>query len=508
MASIPLPALAVQTPQPPNQLDNLARIMQLKNAAGQQQIQQQQLQAGGLENQQREMDLKSQQAMMKAYSDAGGDLEKAVPLAAKYGAKPADLVKLKQASLDSQKQAIELLTTKGNRAIQEADMLQGAHDQVMAAPPEQRPAVYQQTLQNLRQAGVDLTGAPPQYPGDQTFQMLGLGLKSHKVMLEDAAKKLDMLQTQAKTGEEQANTAKTQVETANLQQYGGMSGELAKSRYLSVTTKQQQGKPVSPDDQAFVKAYANEKKLVPAYNFNMQNAGAGPGAGGQPNAMAQAIATGQMKWQDVISPRTPMSVKSELLQQVKAINPNFNSGDFAIEQGVKKDFTTGKAGEELNAFNTAIQHADLLGKAATSVGNGDVRAINSLRNRFKTEFGSADVTNFNTIAKVYTGEVTKAITAGHVTDSELQSAGATIPSNASPEQIQGAVQAFKGLMAGKLKIRKQQYEQGLQGKPNFGAAANDTTGGNGFSVTAPNGKNYTFKSQADLDAFKQKAGIK
>jgi hypothetical protein len=142
---------------------------------------------------------------------------------------------------------------------------------------------------------------------------------------------------------------------------------------------------------------------------------------------------------------------------------------FQTEKGVAKAFTVGKPGEELNAFNTAIAHADLLGQAANALGNGDTQSLNSLRNSFKTQFGSPDVTNFNTIAKIYTGEVTKAINAGHVTDSELQSVGATIPGNASPAQIAGAIKAFRQLMGSKVQQRKNQYDQGMQGRPNFGA---------------------------------------
>jgi hypothetical protein len=72
MSSIPLPALAIQPqPQQPNILDQYSRILAIKqmlqNAPLQTQALQQQVQAGQLENQQRQMELTSSQALMKSF---------------------------------------------------------------------------------------------------------------------------------------------------------------------------------------------------------------------------------------------------------------------------------------------------------------------------------------------------------------------------------------------------------------------------------------------------------
>ena len=42
-----------------------------------------------------------------------------------------------------------------------------------------------------------------------------------------------------------------------------------------------------------------------------------------------------------------------------------------------------------------------------------------------------------------------------------------MPQNAGAEQIHGAVQAYKSLMASKAQQRMIQYEQGLKGQPAF-----------------------------------------
>jgi hypothetical protein len=136
-----------------------------------------------------------------------------------------------------------------------------------------------------------------------------------------------------------------------------------------------------------------------------------------------------------------------------------------IEQQTGKTFGPGgKGSEETLAFSTALQHADLLQKAADALKNGDVRALNQIGNTLGVQFGSDKATNFKVISNAYSREVTKALSAGHLTDAEIKEQGATIPTNASPEQISGALNSYRALMQSKLNLRKQQFEAGKQGQ--------------------------------------------
>jgi hypothetical protein len=75
MNNIPLPALALRTPQPENPLDQMRRMVELrsllKSAPVQQQIQQQQLQASQLENQQRAVQMQRERALADLYARGG-----------------------------------------------------------------------------------------------------------------------------------------------------------------------------------------------------------------------------------------------------------------------------------------------------------------------------------------------------------------------------------------------------------------------------------------------------
>lgn len=146
-------------------------------------------------------------------------------------------------------------------------------------------------------------------------------------------------------------------------------------------------------------------------------------------------------------------------------------------KGVQKSATSGKIGEEINAFNTALQHADLLKQAASALGNGDMRTLNSLKNRFQTEFGSPDVTNFQAIANAYSREITKMLSSGHLTDAEIATQGGTLPANASPQQIMGVIDNYRALAASKMQMRKNQVEKGLKGEANFPATTPASSGG-------------------------------
>lgn len=138
----------------------------------------------------------------------------------------------------------------------------------------------------------------------------------------------------------------------------------------------------------------------------------------------------------------------------------------------------GKVGEEINAFNAAIQHADLLRSAVAALHNGDQQTLNSLKNKFKTEFGASGPITAEAIADAYQREITSMLAKGHMTDAEIGSVGKTLNVNAqSPEQSLGVIDAYAALANSKMNVRRQGVDAGMQGKPNFPAAGAGSAGG-------------------------------
>jgi hypothetical protein len=234
-------------------------------------------------------------------------------------------------------------------------------------------------------------------------------------------------------------------------------------------------------------------------NFNMQG---GNQQYSPDDPDVQKVAKGAMKIGDVMTPRTPLPARRAFLAAVLQANPDFDSRSYDVEKGVMREFTSGDAAKNLTAFNTAIEHATQLQGAADALGNGDTRALNKIGNSLGYQFGSDKTTNFNVIKNALSGEISKVFKGGQATDAEIREVQQPFDAANSPEQLKGAIKNAISLMNSKRDALKQQYQQGSQGKPNFGGES-----GSGFSVKAPNGKTYSFKDQQSLDAFKQKAGI-
>jgi hypothetical protein len=243
---------------------------------------------------------------------------------------------------------------------------------------------------------------------------------------------------------------KTTGQTTPIAGAGGMmSPEMMQAKYVALQQKQNSGQALSKDDAAWSKGYEHMKTLVPVANFNLQNSGAAADNNGNPSQIAQALANNQMKWSEAVSPRTPQSVKNAIMSQVYKLNPHYDTSEFGLEADAAKKARSGAWSDTRLGYNTALDHADQLLSAAGALKNGDTQKLNQLKNYFSTQFGSPDVTNFQAIANAYNHEVTSVISKGHITDAEVAQGHATLPDNASPEQILGVVSAYKNLMTSK-----------------------------------------------------------
>jgi hypothetical protein len=91
------------------------------------------------------------------------------------------------------------------------DLTQGFHDQVTQAPADQKQQAYQQGLQQLRAAGVDVSKESPQYPGDQEFAQHLVAIRLHTALVADTAKQREADANAAKAANENAQAALTNI---------------------------------------------------------------------------------------------------------------------------------------------------------------------------------------------------------------------------------------------------------------------------------------------------------
>jgi hypothetical protein len=84
-----------------------------------------------------------------------------------------------------------------------ADLIQGVHDAVTQAPPDQKQQLYQQGLQSLGRAGVDVSKEPLQYPGDDAFAQHLPAIRLHTAIVAEAEKQRELAtkEQQAQAGD-------------------------------------------------------------------------------------------------------------------------------------------------------------------------------------------------------------------------------------------------------------------------------------------------------------------
>jgi hypothetical protein len=178
-----------------------------------------------------------------------------------------------------------------------------------------------------------------------------------------------------------------------------------------------------------------------------------------------------------IDPRTT-SIKGghreQVLSAVAQYDPTYDQNIFGSRAKAIRDFATGTQGNAVKSFDVAIDHLDTLQRYSDALKSGDVRLINSIRNKWLTETGSPLPTNVQAVAPIVGAEVSKAIIGSNNALADREELRKPLQIANSPEQISGAIQGYKGLMAGQLKGLKKQYED-TTGKKDFDSRVSEAT---------------------------------
>jgi hypothetical protein len=499
---------------PANPLDTMAKIQALRTGQMQQQ-------ALALENQQRQVAVQNQQALTKAYQqwDPTQGYESLAHLAIQNGATGDTAMAIQKHAMDYAKEASDKAkadseTGKNNleSEMKQHDFIAGQIGNAMNAPDDQLPNAIVQTAQRLStMRGYD--GKPlldPQHV--QTAQNIA------QMPPDQARTALSMLQKDymGQVAIQQAAKTAADIKAAGIKDFGGVpydiTGPTPKPLGPMTTAdavtapilgmKAGDPIPLATAKQAKETAAVGVKETdfngkrqvineldpnVPARvlgnspavtTFNLQNA-VPKGQNGQPSQLAQMVANGQMKWNDAVSARWPLATKAAFAAEVKSINPNFNSGDFDVEKKVREDFTSGTDSNTLNSINRAREHMQVFLQTAKDLDNGNVQAFNRLGKAFETQFGSDKATNLSIAKQAFSSEVGKAFAGASVAEGDRKEIGSQISSASSFQQLAGVARTADQLLAGAQKVLKQKYDQGTQGKPNFGEQAPGALDGGG-----------------------------
>lgn len=524
MGSIPLPALHLNpVPQQPDPTEQIGRLLQLRNMAQnaplQNQILQQNAQAGALDVQQKQIALKDQQAMTaamqqwaqpKAQTAPGApqtaspsmpDYDSLIDLAKKNGASFSAIQGLQKMVLDMKEKAATIAkddaqTGSANAAALKTknEMLINSMSGLMNLPDDQLAPGLMQTAQELAGKGLldpqhvqmaqqlAQSGDPNAIRKQLSVQIAGMG--GFNKILEDQQKRITLQQTQGKTDP-----------TSPL--YSPSPAAVALGTAPGAAQIQQ-----NEVRQAARKAGAEENARMPGEMALAQQRQAL--TQGDPNAAGQLLVNGDATLAELKSRgATPDFI-------AKALNAAHQlSGGKYNAQAADAQFDVAKSPANVAFFGSAKSLTDKggtldqLAEAAKQIPANQIPAFNSIADWTKAAAGNGPLAKYASLMLGVADDYSKVMGGGQGSDASRSQALNLIPAKGSPEQRVAAIEGIRGAVNSQIAGRigsnptMQRMYGGGQAAPTGGA----------ITVTAPNGKTYSFKDQASAETFKKNAGI-
>lgn len=171
----------------------------------------------------------------------------------------------------------------------------------------------------------------------------------------------------------------------------------------------------------------------------------------------RAIAEGRLP----VPPTSRMNPMNEVKRQLlMKYDPSFDVTDTGARLKMAKDYTTGgKVGQQINAFQTALNHASRLSDQAEGLDNSSFKKYNSIANWLKNETGSAEVKRFEDTRDKFAHEMTRLWMGAGGSESEQKRAIDNLYAAGSPDQLRGVIANDVDLMLGKAEPIKSDYER-------------------------------------------------
>lgn len=519
MGTIAFPNIAEQPQyQPADTLGEFQRAAQLQGqtqanqqsaamAPLQQKQAQQQIAGGDIELQQKQQQLADQKAMTASMHDWDGKDPSLLPgLVIKHGGSAQAVMGLQQQITARQVQLSQLSKDQLSNKKDQNDQLSG---QLSAALSGDDDGLHDRLLGVANTAATN-GWADPQHiqslqsmaslPPDQLRKNASIYQKSltgEAAQISQAKDTAEAAQNQAKAEAEQKQVIPelglvvNKVTGATTPISGAPGGimppQMMEGKYVTLQQKKAAGQPLAPEDQAFIKGYEKYKTLVPAATIQLQ--------GGLLSDQAKQMAaqmyqqTGQMP-AGMRSPGMSAGVLNAAAGQPGTAIPDVaaNKRTYAAQTAEQKAFTSGSQGQQLTAIGTARNHMQTFKDTADALDNGNFLKANQIGNYLGMQFGSDKATNFNIARSAFAGEVGKAFAGANVGVEDRRDLIDKISAASSPAQLKGYADTADALLAGKQKSLKESYQQGMQGKPNFGTSGQTATGPNGHKIVVRNGQ--------------------
>jgi hypothetical protein len=515
MATIPLPALhTAPIEQPPNMLQQYAQMMGIKSAQQeqaqraamaplQQQEAQQSVDSGQIQLQQQQQAQKDQQTFRTAMQDPAnqgktiGDLADA--LANKGAISMQGWQQMKKADID-QRTSLATLDEKGlaNAAAAHKQTLD-LYTNAMNMPDDQLAQSWPSIAQQYDAIpGNQKMPLNPQQPmTKEQLQQFGPMLSMHQAYLDDAMARQ----------QKQVDLSKGQAETQFYQQNGGAPGVPAEMMQQADWIKKNPGKGPS-DYKLWV---MQNSPMAMMANSNLL------GKPGDSDALDLAAnnyrQTGQMPAGFSRSPQTT----SAIIARAAALDQQSGGSGIAANKAILQANTDSLKGlqrnfDQVSAFEaTAEKNINLLQTTAQKIPDLGARFANvPVRMISANMIGTDNMAAFKTALNTAQTESAKVLNSSNATgvlsDSSRHELQEIIDGNVPYSALVSSLTTLKQDMSN----RHASYQQQIEDIQNRIKTAGQPVGGGAgaaITVTAPNGKVYTFKDQQSAAAFRQNAGI-
>jgi hypothetical protein len=529
MGSVPLVALEdwkeLQNQQ--SQPDPLTRFMQARQ---QQQLGQQQLQAGAQENQVRAMQIQDAQASTAAMrSWDGQNIEELPSLLLKHGASAQAVMGAKSGILDYQTKLATKKKTELENEQTQNDYIAGHIDAVKSLPVEQQPPAFEAAKQDLVQRGyLDQQQAQGlTYQGPEQLDFLEKHYVAHSNATEQALKAATTREQAANAGlaEIKLNLSKNskpgdfdstidQVVPRQLP-----NGEPSPNSGLNLRTKamvnfslqrgdvegaqkaiQAASEQIGSTESAVAKETNPAIQSAKLHLATATKAAEQAIADGDPRAAAQLLISGTVAPSQLVSSRKP-AFAQQAFTAAAQMQPGWNAqkseGDFKVASGPGNVAFFGSAKSLTDKGGTLDQLAD----AAKDIPANQIPVFNTVQDALKASTGSGPVAKYAAIALGVADDYAKVMGGGQGSDTSRTQALNLISAKQSPQQRAASIEGIRGSVASQTNSRignntvlRQMYGGGGQTQTTQGGPPAGAT----MKVPGSDGKMHWSDGKRDL----------
>lgn len=474
--------LGVQVPQGLDPLESYGRVVSLQSALQQQRAGQMQLknlaQQGKMQDlqlQQAEQDMLEQKLLREAYGQVGGDLDK-LRTAVAGRVKPQTLIKLDEAILERKHKLATIADKDLGNLAQKYKTVAGIGQGLLLRKPDERAAIWPTVRASLISDGIAKAEAlPEQVPDDAWFETrITMAQSAADVMSAEYQRREDARKAELQGPNLETARANAKVATATA----AGQAPIQPAQQQQIVQAQAAAAEIKRHNQEIEKGAAARRAETERYHRTMEG-GAMPnlptGTPGQINdAVLEQLTPGDRAIVKKIAayeypiPTSGRALTSpywqRMLQAVAAYDPTFDAAQYSVRMQLRKDFTSGKSGQNVTRLNTVLGHLDSLKAAADKLGNIGLTKANTLKNWMLSNVGDPRVKNFEMSANAVESELANVFKGTGATDQEIKAWRQNLSSSASGEQLRGAIDSAIELLSSRMMALQDQYEKGL-GRP-------------------------------------------